>query len=552
MGKSLQIDLSDDRLIAIAADMVDEHNYIGALKMLNKNAELTGNDEDSYMLYAEIFDDLGLYEKSVNGWFKFMDVVDFNEVSDCYEGLAVGYMNLGNEHFSAYYYNKLLLETDEVDATTREEIVRDFLSAEENPLKFTWPPEIADVSEIISEGVRLMKEGEYDKACDLFSEVAEGNPRWVSARNYMAMCLIISDRNDEAEAICRGVLEKIPDNVQAMTTLAAVLTEAEKREEALEITGRLLALDVKETDDIYKIATVCCENGLHAEAYSLFHKLDEDFAYDRTILYFRAVSAFNSGKFEESFSSFDRLLTIYPDAVTARYYYDIARASRDTGEPTELSYYYRLPQEIRQSSLKMLAAYMRLSTQKAAALTAEIDISSLVKWCFDETEPSSAGDLQLLAAHVAVKAGMDDYVRDLLLHAFLPDRLKIEVLESLAERNRDDAYGVVVCNVYKRVTMRKLSVGRLKKVYFVRAYSRLVAHFAILDDSYGEKFARTAEKLYGKLMREERLEVAKDVDALTAAIFTDSGVHDVGIPDDGLCAFFNVTDKQLEKIRGEK
>ena len=56
----MDIDLSGDRLIGIAADMVDNHNYIGALKMLNKNAEISGNDEDSYMLYAEIFDDLGL------------------------------------------------------------------------------------------------------------------------------------------------------------------------------------------------------------------------------------------------------------------------------------------------------------------------------------------------------------------------------------------------------------------------------------------------------------------------------------------------------------
>ena len=55
MKKTIDIDLSSDRLIAVAADLVDEHNYISALKLLNKNADMHFNDEDSYMLYAVNF-----------------------------------------------------------------------------------------------------------------------------------------------------------------------------------------------------------------------------------------------------------------------------------------------------------------------------------------------------------------------------------------------------------------------------------------------------------------------------------------------------------------
>lgn len=132
----MKIDLSSDRLIAVAADLVEEHNYISALKMLNKNAERNFNDEDSYMLYAEIFDDIGLYEKSVNSWFRYIDCTLSGELSEAYEGLAVAYMNLGDEHFSAYYYNKLLLDTDEINDDERKEIISSFLSREPNPLKF--------------------------------------------------------------------------------------------------------------------------------------------------------------------------------------------------------------------------------------------------------------------------------------------------------------------------------------------------------------------------------------------------------------------------------
>ena len=551
MSKTVNIDLSSDRLIAIAADMLDEHNYIGALKMLNKNAMLSGNDEDSYMLYAEIFDDMGLYERSVHHWFKFMDVAHFNELSDCYEGLAVGYMNLGNEHFSAYYYNKLLLETNEVDAATREQIVHDFLSTEENPLKFSYPPEIADVSDVMSDGVNCMKMGDFDKALEQFDRVAEGNPKWSTARNYIAMCHIVKDDCQKAEEECRNVLKSQPQNVQALTTLAAVMSEAGRTEEARALTLELLNLDIKDADEIYKIATVCCENKMHAEAYSLFCKMDADFQNDQNVLYFKAISAFNAKKFKESFEAFDRLLTIYPDAVTAQFYYDVARQMVDDDRWEELSYFYSLPQELRQSSLKMLTAFTKLPKKQALQLADELNIAGPVKWSFDEANPSNSEELQALAAHVAIKAKMDDYVRDLLLHPFASDKLKIEMLVSLCERGEDNSFGVVICNVYKRVSMRKLYTGIKKRVNFTRAYARLVAHFSILDDSYGERFAVAAEKLYGELERAERLDAAKDLDALTAAIFEDSQVTGTGISKENLSVFFDVSDERLKALRGE-
>lgn len=551
MPKTVNIDLSSDRLIAIAADMLDEHNYIGALKMLNKNAELSGNDEDSYMLYAEIFDDMGLYERSVHHWFKFMDTAHFNELTDCYEGLAVGYMNLGNEHFSAYYYNKLLLETNEVDAATREQIVQDFLSVEDNPLKFAYPPEIADVSDIIAEGVNCMKMGDFDGALEQFDMVAEGNPKWSTARNYMAMCHIVQDNLQNAEEECKTVLKKYPQDIQALTTLAAVKSEAGDIEEARTLTNKLLKQDITNTDELYKIATVCCENKMHAEAYFLFCKMDADFLNDQNVLYFKAISAFNCKKFDECFEAFDRLLTIYPNAVTAQFYYNAARQMVDRGEWSEMSYFYSLPQDLKQSSLKMLTAFIKLPKKQALQLVDELNIAGPVKWCFDEANPNNSEELQALAAQVAIKAKMDDYVRDILLHPFISDKLKIEMLVSLCERGEDNKFGVVICNVYKRVSMRKLYTGSKKRVYFTRAYSRLVAHFSILDDGYGEQFAIAAEKLYGELERAERLEAAVDLDALTAVIFEDSKVTGTGITQQNLTAFFDVSAERIKALRGE-
>lgn len=551
MKKTMKIDLSSDRLIAVAADMVDEHNYIGALKMLNKNAERNFNDEDSYMLYAEIFDDIGLYEKCVNSWFRYIDATLSDELSEAYEGLAVAYMNLGNEHFSAYYYNKLLSDADDIDAETRGEILNSFLSREPNPLKFVYPPKLADCSDIISSGIERMRKGEYDEAVNEFEKVDEENEAYISARNYIAMCNIICDKCEEAEQECLAVLKKKPDSVQALTTLAAVKTEQKKSEESRALARRLLTLDVNANEDIYKIATVCCENKLHAEAYSLFCRLEDELFYDSSVLYFKAVSAFNSGKYEESFSAFDKLLTLYPDAVTARYYYEQARSFAENGTETELSYFYRLPQEVRENSLKILAAFSKLKNAEAKKLFETADITDCILWCFDETEGAEDSELQFLASLCAVKAGLDGLVCDILLNAFVSDSLKVRMLTLLGERNEENSFGVVICHLYKRIVFQSITVGRLKRKNFISAYARLAAHFSMINDEYGAAFAKAAEELYCKLESEGRLACASDTDALTAAIYYMAGIKEPLVKREDLSSFFDTTDKKIKDILGD-
>ena len=269
MKKTVKLDLSSDRLISVAADLVDEHKYINALKMLNKNAELNGNDEDSYMLYAEIFDDLELFESCVNYWYKFMDCNSSGDLSEAYEGLASAYLNLGKGRFAAYYYNKLVGKAG-VDPEERAEIMSDFLELEKNPLKFVYPPQLNEFADEISDGVDLMKSGKFAQAVLEFEKVEDESPSYLRARNYIAMCKIIDDKNEEAEQECLAILKKDPENVHALTSLAALKTEQKKFDESKQLAHKLLELEIHLTDDIYKVATVCCENKMHAEAYKLF------------------------------------------------------------------------------------------------------------------------------------------------------------------------------------------------------------------------------------------------------------------------------------------
>lgn len=527
MTKSVRLDFSFERLVQTAEKLIDAHDYLGALKILNKNVELNEDLGYAHLLYAQIFDDLGLFDRSINEWFKFLARSDYKtdeDLADAYEGLAVGYMNIGNDQFSAYYYNKLLGSSADIGPEMRYDIMESFLSHEENPLKFVYPPEIADYSSTISNGIALMKAGEFSKAVEEFEKVDIRNKAYVTAQNYVAMSYIIDDNTDKAEEVCREILKIKPDDVHALTTLVAVKSEQKKRDESRQLAERLLKLDIKSPDDIFKIATVCCENGMHEDAYNLLEKLDEKLPFDSSVLYFKAIAAFNCGKYDKCFAAFDRLLTVNPNAVTAKYFREAARIAVNSGDTTPMSYFYRLPQNERESSVKILAALGSLTPNQIKKAFDEVDISDCVRWCFDESEGSGNTELQFLGALCAVRGGLDDLVSDILLNAFLDDELKIKVLTELGERNEDRKVSVVICNVLKDMRFHRLNLGRAKRKLFIQAYSTLAAHFALLDGRLGKKFAISAEALYNRLERDNKLSFVANGSELAAAILLNSKV----------------------------
>lgn len=563
-NKTVGIDLSEDRLLDMASDYLDDHNYLGALRMLNKNSELNGNAEDSYMLYAEAFDDMGLYEKCVNGWYKYIDYCygyedEHTDYGAAYEGIAVNFLNMGDEETAAYYYNKLLVETSpELDSDRRKEIIDSFIITHRPTLKIAWPPRLADVSGEMEDGLNFMRAGEYERAKEQFAKVGEGNKSYLAARNYIAMCDIICDKCDEAEQECRGMLEKFPDDIQALTTLAAVKNQQKCTEESRAIARRLLEIGGESTEDRYKIATVCCENNMHAEAYALFCKIEDDLPFDNAVLYFKAVSAYNCGRKRESLEAFDKIQTIYIDAVTAKYYMDFVREhmAEDDEDFLEhpLSYFYRLPQEERESNISLLTAFVMLEPKAAVALSDQLDLSDCIRWCFDEGGENSPEEIKLLGASAAAMApSCEDIFRDILLDGFLSDRVKIHALAAVAECNRGGEYGVVVCNIYRKIKLPVLSVGRAKRKQFLRAYGVAVARFALIDPDYAYVIKDAATELHARLAANKGFAAVKTPAALAAAICACGGISGVigekAGPDE-MCAYFAADRKEFDKIMG--
>ena len=354
--KVVRFDLGAETLLNIAEKKLDEKDYIGALRVLRKSVETNGATADEYEMFADIYDEMEIFEYAVNYWYKFLDVCAEEEVADAYEGLASCYYNLGSEAQAAFYYNMMMHDKY---ATPENGIELGELLSEpaKKPFRIVYPPEEADYSPELEEGLRALRGGNYEKADEVFSSVPEKASCYGQAQNFLALSKLMQGDAAAAENICREQLKKDGDDVAILSTYAAALTEQGRSEESRAAAVRLASLPASSADELYKIATVCCENKLYDEAYEKFCILEERVHYDLTLLYFKAVAAFKSGRVQESLAGFAKIVDIYPDAAVAHYYYnEIRRYAESGGKVPETGFFYRVPKEERETRVKLLAA----------------------------------------------------------------------------------------------------------------------------------------------------------------------------------------------------
>lgn len=516
--KVIKFDLSADTLLDIAEKKLDEKDYIGALRVLRKSVEKNGATADEYSMFADIYDEMELYECAVNYWYKFLDVCAEEEVADAYEGLAACYYNLGSDMQAAFYYN-LMMHDKYVSPENGIELGEMFAEPAKRRFRIVYPPEEADYSEELEGGLRALRGGDYKKADEVFSSVPEGAPCYGQAQNFLALSKLMQGDAAAAEEICLERLVQNEEDIPVLTTYAAVLTEQGRPQESRRVAERLAALPAENADELYKIATVCCENKLYDEAYEKFCTLEKQVHYDLTLLYFKAVAAFKSGRVQESLAAFAKLIDIYPNAAVARYYFgEIRRYAEEGGAEPETSFFYRVPKKERETRVKILASLAEMPRAALDAFLEKVDITDHLEWCFDEADGADA-ELMLLGMRLAVREGMDAFVRDLLLDSTLNDVIKIEGLRYLAERNKDFEAGVVVADIYRCATFVKLDVGRTKRSRFIAAYALAFARFCFLADEDCESFRSAAERIYAALEREDKLSLASDAESLACAIF---------------------------------
>ena len=546
MGKVKKIDFSRKRLGSLADKFYNEGKFLSALRIAYKELDAYGGDGEIFARLSDIYEAMNLQGTALNWWFRFLDIADDEELPDIYEGLAVNYLNLGQESASAYYYNKLIDADDTLSEETKFDIAEAFSSAKKEKFRFVYPPKLADYTKEVNLGSKALKAGDCARAVEEFSKVARGSKQYAQAKEMQAIAYLLSNQPEEAEKACLDLLEDEPDAIRVLATLAAVYLEQGKSEESKALAMRLAALPTNDTDDLYKVATVCCENGLHEEAYRKFCILDEKLPFDGRMLYFKGVSAYKSGHLDEAEDALETLCTVYPDAEVAKYYLKALRIYKEEGgEKPELIYFYHLPQEERERRCHSLITLGKTAKDEAQLFALLSLRDGYFQWCFDEMDGGDH-ELQYLGLVTAVHVRADDFIQDVLLDFEVLDALKIETLRMLMERNEDMELGLVLCNIYREIYLPRIKIGRKRRAKYLEGYAKVGSKFVILSEMHGEKIKSAAETLYRALEKANALDLVDNTDDCACAIFMLSKLKELGNDPEKIAYSF---DANLAKTR---
>ncbi len=545
MSKILSFEKNKTRLKRLSDKYIDEGNFVQALRFLFQELQETEDVADVHIRIADAYERMNLYGSAINHLFLALHECEYEEdLPDIYEGLGANFMHLGIDNQSAYYYNRLIDADDTLTDENKYEIAQAFAKDKRDMFHFVYPPVLADYSKEMEEGSKLLKSGACDRAAAIFASVPKGNEDYVEAKQLEAVSLLLNGDAAGAEAVCQKVLADSPDDVQTLATLSAVYLEQGRADESKALALRLCTLRDQPAETAYKIATVCCENGLHEQAYEQFCALEEQMPYDARMLYFKAVAAHKSGRAEAAEAGLEKICTLYPDAAVARYYLRALRAKRleKTDEEVELTYFYRLPQEEREVRCRTLLQIGKFPKLEATGLAVIAHRDDYFRWCFDEMDGMDK-DLQYVSVVVAEHAELDDFLQEILLDYEVNDGLKVELIYALYQRNEEMEFGVVLCNIYKRHTFVPIKIGRKKRRVFIEAYAKAASRFAMFNPVYASKIKKTAEEVYRRLTDNDRWEEIPDSVSLSAAICLIAGIKDMGKTAGEIAPFFE-TDEQ--------
>ncbi len=544
--KVKKIDFSRKRLAELADKHYNEGKFVSALRLAYRERDTYGEDGDVLVRLSDIYEGMGLQGSAINCWFRFLDIAEEADLPDIYEGLAVNYLAINRETESAFYYNRLIDADDSLPAETKLDIAEAFAVDKRDKFRFVYPPRLADYSREVSLGSKALKAGDCKRAIEEFSKVEKGSKEYASAKEMQAVAHLLAGETEEAEKVCLELLQDQPNDLRAQSTLAAVYLEQGKTEESRALALELAATDRDDPDDLYKVATVCCENGLDGEAYRLFEKLDKKMPYDGRMLYFKAVSAYKSGHRQVAEDTLDTLCTIYPDAEVAKYYLKaLRRYDENSGEPApELIYFYHLPQEERENRCKTLIKLGNCPKDEAQIFGLLAEHDGYFRWCFDEMDGGDH-DLQYLGLVTAVHVRADLFIQDILLDFEVLDVLKVETLRLLLERNEEAEIGLVLCNIYRKVRLPRIEVGRKRRKKFVEAFAKIASKFVVVNDAYGKRIKTATERLYRALEEQELFQLADGVDDCACAIYILSGLKELGNNMELITAAF---DAKIEKV----
>ncbi len=547
----LKFDASAKAYKRLADKRLDEDDPEGALSLLLEAKGKTKYLLSIYYDIAEIYYEMGLYDYSLKYWFRCLDRAPKYEYEDIYNGIGACYYSLNNLTAATYYFNQQVLVSKDGTLYVDDDILESIAKMAEPKEEFrvVYPPQAVDYGDTMRRGKSLMIRGENAAAREVFSTIPEGAQEYERAQLEISVAEFLEGDVDGAIARSQAVYEKNEHNVFAICNLSSMYKY--KGSELLSglYFSKLKEEDATSEDDLYKIATSCMEHKKYKRAAECFKKMLSDKPYDMQLMFLCGISQYNDGDFAAAKGTFGRILRITETNPAALSYFRRADAALENGVKNfrPLPNFYRPFDDDEEENTRKLSQLLKNRSEKGLAKAMKGQkFWDLIDWSFSASDAEVRRcSCYLLALSDSRRA--EEYLLDKLLDPTLPDDMKGYICELLVLKDFDKTVGIVLSNVYKKITFYALNVDWSGKgEVFIGAYALCVAKCIVTGDYDLRRIYDAAMAIYFSEEGAEKLREASE-NAVAALMFLRSGVEKVFSVEE--CAeLFHCTAKDLRAL----
>ena len=479
--------------IAIAEKRLAEGDLEGALSFYLECEKKERFPANVYKKIANLYTDLQMYEKSILYWYKLLCYYPKRYKYECYNALGANYYFLGQDDLASHYFNLQISKLPDKEYPYDEVMLQcyhDLISAE--PPKIRLVDTQGDIDDKKIMRAQTLFESQPQKAYDMLKEVEKTSSKYYDAMLTLGAFYMID--GDYLSAIdCYKQIPVTSKNYDfALNNLLGAYFCANDSDNLNQILVRLKKSDSADLIQLVKFYHLLNDKKGREKCYNFSKLLSEIFTGPNTYFY-RGVSAYNFGKYEEAEYFFTKYYKI-----TGDYYLKYCiEASKDGGKnhdkyPTKLCYEQTLD-DIKIYELEQkLEEYLEQSKQ--FIIENQDEIFDFATACFD----TQSEELQAISSDFLCTISNDkakNFLKEVLVNPKYADSLKTLIITALVIMGNNEKTGVVFDGIYEEINFDIINFPNDENKVFYNAYAFAFGRVAALNQKALNRLKKSAEEL---------------------------------------------------------
>lgn len=425
------------------AKELERNDLIAAIAKYREAYERAPEDPEISIALAEILSQMQRFEES-NAILHLLDAALDETPPECHFGLACNYFGLQDYDSAADSLEDYLeAEPDGIFAADAEDFL-DLIEDDDAMFEATGLKTDDDYEDnaVCRFARSLLASGDITYAVEELEHRIGQKPDSVKVREQLAIAYFCANRMDDAKQIAQKLLDELPGNVIANSTLALMDLEHGDRASAERRLNALPDIRMLEAEELHSVAVLQLDLEKYEDAEKTLAILLQMLPYDENVLHKTGYARYFRGDVDGAKTCYQKLLRIDPHDTVAKYYLNQCKHAETSQKSTSARWIipYQVPFG---EAFRRLNHINRQLAQPHEELyhawTEDTGFRDLLVWA------TTLSDMRVKKSMLSLVFTFGDKISERILREFLlrtdqPDELKRAVFGMLKHLNAKEPY----------------------------------------------------------------------------------------------------------------